>query len=294
MNRDPRSMLGLAVALWLFSCSRAGSPRSPDGASDCAPSAFSCTSTSAVRFCDSDHRWQLRQCPFACNDGQCVGSCHPGERKCKGQELHYCAPGGAWRHDVTCDAFTTCNDHGGPGACNERHDVIQSRGSDVEVLLPHIAKVLSGASGFRPLSEEMQVAASPDGKFVAAFGDSYLGIVDRERCLAAPLGKPPSLGSCPWALVARVSAEGQRKAMAWAPSSGSIALVEHHGPSAAPESSVAVFSLKKKRVVERVHLSGIFVHNIVFVDESHLAVADHDRDAAIGQLADSRIVELKH
>jgi hypothetical protein len=61
---------------------------------------------------------------------------------------------------------------------------------------------------------------------------------------------------------------------AWSPSSEVIAAVTHHGNAKVPVSLIHLYSIRTKRELKTVRVDGIFVHNLAFLDEMTMAIAD--------------------
>jgi hypothetical protein len=83
------------------------------GGGVCTPGMMTCSNLTP-QVCTSQGQWQSgTPCPFVCSQGQCIGTCSPGARRCSPAGLpQLCNASGAWLDQTPCPFVCT-----GDGAC---------------------------------------------------------------------------------------------------------------------------------------------------------------------------------
>ena len=272
--RFPRSPnLALpAIAILLPACDRPARADASGNQGECTPGTLACKNERTLEFCTSQGQWTQHPCQYACFREQCVGTCVPHTQPCSGRDRMICSDQGIPESIERCEFFAECREtvHPDVSVCASRLDILASV-DHAPIALPTLRSHLERGS---PLPDAPREAAfARKRNLVAAFGERELVIVDSARCLAAPDPTKESSQTCAWATVATFWV-GQRKAVAWAPSSEVIAAVTHHGSAESPVSRIHLYSIRTQQEFKTVRVDGMFVHNMAFLDETTMAIAD--------------------
>jgi hypothetical protein len=240
---------------------------------NCDPGAITCASTRSLRLCTANGQWRELPCPNACVKGECVGSCVPGKSTCRDERVVRCSDEGKPVDAEICGDFDECRE----GSCARRLGTFWTKGDAYDLGGSMFGEICT--SMYHSAGMQMSVR-SADDHFVAAYSGKELVVMNMKKCCAPPEPEKSKMSSetmrdCPWAVVAKFFV-GQRKALAWSPSGDLLAVATHHGSETNPSSTIQVYSMAKKGQIQRLQVSGLYVHQIAFVDEYDLLVSDNE------------------